>query len=93
MEVQFSKRAVKFLKKVDPQTAERVRQKILQLYTALTEGGIIPFTELDIKKLKGGWEGYFRLRFGQMRVIFTLVEGEIAILLIYDIDFRGDVYN
>ncbi|MGF1514095.1 MAG: type II toxin-antitoxin system RelE/ParE family toxin [Elainellaceae cyanobacterium] len=93
MEVQFSKRAVKFLKKVDPQTAERVRQKILQLYTALAEDGIIPFAELDIKKLKGQWEGYFRLRVGQIRVIFTLVEGEIEILLIYDIDFRGDVYN
>ncbi|MGF1536269.1 MAG: type II toxin-antitoxin system RelE/ParE family toxin [Elainellaceae cyanobacterium] len=93
MEVQFSKRAVKFLKKVDLQTAERVRQKIFQLYTALAEDGIIPFTELDIKKLKGQWEGYFRLRVGQIRVIFTLVEGEIAILLIYDIDFRGDIYN
>jgi mRNA interferase RelE/StbE len=93
MEVQFSKRAVKFLKKLDAQTTERVRQKILQLHSILEADGIIPFTELDIKKLKGQWEGYFRLRVGQIRVIFTLVNNEIEILLIYDIDFRGNIYE
>lgn len=93
MEVRFSKRAVKFLKKLDPQTTERIRQKILRLHTILETDGIIPFTELDIKKLKGQWEGYFRLRVGQIRVIFTLVGDEIEILLIYDIDFRGNIYH
>ena len=93
MEVQFSKRAVKFLKKLDAQTTERVRQKILQLHSILEADSIIPFTELDIKKLKGQWEGYFRLRVGQIRVIFTLVNNEIEILLIYDIDFRGNIYE
>ena len=48
MEVQFSRRAVKFLKKLDAQTTERVRQKILQLHSMLEADGIIPFTELDI---------------------------------------------
>lgn len=93
MEVQFSKRAIKFLKKLDAQTAERVRQKILQLHDSLETDGIIPFTELDIKKLKGQWEGYFRLRVGQVRVIFTLVGNAIEILLIYDIDFKGSIYD
>lgn len=93
MEVQFSKRAIKFLKKLDAQTAERVRQKISQLHTILETDGIIPFTELDIKKFKGQWEGYFRLRVGQVRVIFTLVGNEIEILLIYDIDFRSSLYD
>ena len=64
MEVRFSKRAVKFLKKLDVQSAEKVRQKILQLQSMLEAEGIIPFTELDIKKLKGHWDGYFRLRVG-----------------------------
>lgn len=93
MEVRFSKRAVKFLKKLDAQSAEKVRQKILQLQSMLETEGVIPFTELDIKKLKGQWDGYFRLRVGQIRVIFTVIDGEIEILLIQDIGFRGGIYN
>jgi mRNA interferase RelE/StbE len=93
MEVRFSKRAVKFLKKLDAQSAEKVRQKILQLQSMLEAEGVIPFTELDIKKLKGQWDGYFRLRVGQIRVIFTIIDGEIEILLIQDIGFRGGIYN
>lgn len=93
MEVQFSKRAVKYLKKLDAKTAERVREKILQLLSMLEVEGVIPFTELDIKKLKGQWEGYFRLRVGQIRVIFTLVREELEILLIYDINVRGSIYE
>jgi len=93
MEVRFSKRAVKFLKKLDAQSAEKVRQKILQLQSMLETEGVIPFTELDIKKLKGQWDGYFRLRVGQIRVIFTVMDSEIEILLIQDIGFRGGVYN
>ncbi len=93
MEVQFSKRAVRFLKKQDAKTADRIRQKVLQLQSMLETEGVIPFNELDIKKLKGQWDGYFRLRVGQIRVIFTVVEGEIEVLLIYDIDVRGSVYE
>jgi len=93
MEVRFSKRAVKFLKKLDIQSAEKVRQKILQLQSRLETEGVIPFTELDIKKLKGQWDGYFRLRVGQIRVIFTVIDSEIEILLIQDIGFRGGIYN
>lgn len=93
MEVRFSKRAVKFLKKLDAQSAEKVRQKILQLQSMLETEGVVPFTELDIKKLKGQWDGYFRLRVGQIRVIFTVIDGEIEILLIQDIGFRGGIYN
>lgn len=93
MEVQFSKRAVKFLKKLDAKTLERVRQKILQLQARIEAEGVIPFNELDIKKLKGQWDGYFRLRVGQIRVIFTLTADDIEVLLIYDIDVRGSVYE
>ncbi len=93
MEVRFSKRAVKYLKKLDAKTAERVREKILQLLSMLEVEGMIPFNELDIKKLKGQWDGYFRLRVGQIRVIFTLVGEDLKILLIYDINVRGRIYE
>ena len=93
MEVRFSKKAVKFLKKLDAETTDRVRQKILQLQSFLETEGAIPFTILDIKKLNGDWDGYVRLRVGQIRVIFTIIDGKVEILLIYDIDFRGNVYE
>lgn len=93
MEVRFSKRAVKYLKKLDAKTAERIREKILQLLSMLEVEGVIPFNELDVKKLKGQWEGYFRLRVGQIRVIFTLIGDELEILLIYDINVRGSIYE
>ncbi|MGF1566773.1 MAG: type II toxin-antitoxin system RelE/ParE family toxin [Nodosilinea sp.] len=93
MEVRFSKRAVKYLKKLDDKTAERVREKILQLLSRLEVEGVIPFNELDIKKLKGQWDGYFRLRVGQIRIIFTLIGEELEILLIYDINVRGSIYE
>lgn len=93
MEVRFSKRAVKYLKKLDAKTAERVREKILQLLSMLEVEGVIPFNELDVKKLKGQWEGYFRLRVGQIRVIFTLIGEDLEILLIYDINVRGSIYE
>ena len=47
--------------------------------------------ELDIKPLKGIWDGFSRLRVGKIRVIF-LVDLEQDELFIYLIDFRGDVY-
>jgi len=93
MEVRFTKRAIKYLKKLDAKTAERIREKILQLLSMLEAEGVIPFNELDVKKLKGQWEGYFRLRVGQIRVIFTLMGDELEILLIYDINVRGSIYE
>lgn len=53
---------------------------------------VIPFQELDIKKLKGNWQGFIRMRVGKIRVIFTINDGQNE-LLVYAIDFRGDVYK
>ena len=42
--------------------------------------------------MKGEWEGFYRLRIGNIRVIFT-VDLECSDLDIYVIGFRGDVYK
>jgi mRNA interferase RelE/StbE len=62
------------------------------LLIAVEEQGIIPFTVLDIKKMKGEWEGFYRLRIGKIRVIFT-VSLDGADVEIYTIRARGDVYK
>ncbi len=44
MEVRFSKRAVKHLKKLDAKTAEHIREKIFELLSWLKTEGLIPFS-------------------------------------------------
>ncbi|NEP63488.1 MAG: type II toxin-antitoxin system RelE/ParE family toxin [Symploca sp. SIO2G7] len=92
MAVKFHKQAIKFLQKANPEDISRIQVQLNQLLLAVEEQGIIPFTVLDIKKMKGEWEGFYRLRVGNMRVIFT-VSLDSADIEIYTIGPRGDVYK
>lgn len=71
---------------------ENIREQINQLLIAVEEQGIIPFTELDIKKMKGDWEGFYRLRIGKNRIILT-IEIDSRDIEIYAIGARGDIYK
>lgn len=92
MELNFSKNALKFIKKLSDKDTERVRNKILQLLNSVEESGLVPSGELDIKTLEGEWQGFLRMRVGEIRIIFT-VDIEQDELQIYDIGFRGDIYK
>jgi mRNA interferase RelE/StbE len=92
MAVKFHKQAIKFLQKANPEDVARIQGQLSQLLIAVEEQGVIPFTILDIKKMKGEWEGFYRLRVGKIRVIFT-VSLDSADVEIYTIGARGDVYK
>ncbi len=92
MTIKFSRNAIKFLDKITEKDKERIRQKIKTLVLSIEEQGIIPFRELDIKKLSGEWSEFFRMRIGRMRIIFK-IDREKDDFLVYEIDFRGDVYK
>jgi mRNA interferase RelE/StbE len=92
MAIKFRKNAVKFLDKAHPEDVERIREKLKQLLTSIEDRGVIPFTDLDIKKMKGDWDGFYRLRLGQIRIIFT-VHPDSSCLEAYAIGSRGDVYK
>jgi mRNA interferase RelE/StbE len=92
MEIKFSKNSIKFLNKLPSKNQEQIREKILYLLNDLENQQLIPFQQLDIKKLKGNWQGFFRMRVGKIRVIFT-IQDDFNELLVYEIDFRGDVYK
>jgi mRNA interferase RelE/StbE len=92
MAVKFRKQAVKFLQKANSEDVAKIQSQLNQLLIAIEQQGIIPFTELDIKKMRGDWEGFYRLRVGKMRVIF-IVDFDSAELEIYTIGARGDVYK
>ena len=92
MAIKFRKNAIKFLEKANLEDAEKIQEKISQLLYFVEEQAIIPFTELDIKKMKGDWEGFYRLRIGKIRNVFTVntQSGEVEI---FTIGARGDVYK
>lgn len=92
MGIKFRKNAIKFLEKADIEDTARIREKINQLLIFVEEQGIIPFTELDIKKMKGDWEGFYRLRIGNIRIVF-IVDFDSSEIEIYTIGSRGDVYK
>ena len=92
MAIKFRKNAIKFLEKADIEDAARIREKLNQLLIFVEEQAIIPFTELDIKKMKGDWEGFYRLRIGKIRIVL-IVDLDSAEIEIYSIGARGDVYK
>ena len=92
MELLLSKASLKFLEKLSPKETEKLKDRLAHLLQLIETEGIIPFNELDIKSLKGDWKGFFRMRVGKVRVIFT-IDLEADELQVYDIDFRGNIYK
>lgn len=92
MVIKFRKNATKFLEKANLEDINKIQEKLNILLTMVEEHQIIPFIELDIKKMKGDWEGFYRLRIGSIRVIFS-VDLNRAEVEVYTIGTRGDVYK
>lgn len=92
MAIKFRKQAIKFIEKADPDTLSRIQERLRQLVASVEEQSIIPFTELDIKQMKGEWEGFYRLRIGKIRLIFT-VDTASGNIEVYAIGNRGDIYK
>lgn len=82
--VKFTVEAEKDLDKLDKQIRERVLEKILWLKDNFDQ--IIPLP------LGGRWQGFFKLRVGDWRVIYE-VEDVKKRLTIHLIDHRDKVYQ
>ncbi|NOZ62413.1 MAG: type II toxin-antitoxin system RelE/ParE family toxin [Calditrichaeota bacterium] len=91
MNIKFSSSARKFIEKSGKREQEKIRLKIKMLLQTIEESGFIPFQELHIRKLKGEWQGFYRMRIGAIRVIFR-IDREQRVIYVYDIDYRGSVY-
>lgn len=77
MQIQYKKKAVKYINSCDKTTKQKIKESIEKLPLG------------DVKKLKG-FESEYRLRVGNLRVLFSL---ENDIITINDIDSRGQVYK
>lgn len=78
--IEFDKRAVKFISKQPKTQRERLFKAIYML----------PLSG-DIKAMQGH-QGYFRLRVGDYRVIYT-VDDNVLIVRIIEVGNRGDIYK
>ncbi|MHC8495323.1 type II toxin-antitoxin system RelE family toxin (plasmid) [Thalassospira sp. SM2505] len=81
--IRYTKRALKGLSRIPAKGQKAIYDKIGLLAENPQRN------DLDIKKLKGG-AGYFRLRVGTYRVIFS---EDGVILQVEDIGPRGSIYR
>lgn len=77
MQIEYSKKSVKYINCADKPTKKRLKEAIEK----------IPLG--DIKKLQGAVEGY-RLRVGDLRILFTMEDNKIYIDNIIP---RGQAYK
>jgi mRNA-degrading endonuclease RelE of RelBE toxin-antitoxin system len=86
--VGFTRDALSFLKK-NVRLSEREVIVFIQ-------GAIRTFqgerTSINIKKLKGDWRGFYRIRKGNLRIIAAF-DFEHRSVLIENIDWRGSAYK
>ena len=84
--VDYSRGSEKFIEKQN--IREEVREELRRFLIRLRGENV----NVDVKKLTGDWTGYYRLRKGKIRIIFSLNKSEKS-LYVEKIDYRGDVYK
>ena len=84
--IDYSRDAEKFIQKHNIQV--EVREELKKFLIRIKGEDV----NIDLKKLEGKWEGYYRLRKGKIRIIFEVNKNE-KVLFVERIDFRGDVYK
>ena len=61
--IRYHREAKKFLRRLEDDKRNLLLNKLNELKICLEEG-IFPVRRFDLKKLKGKWRGFFRLRVG-----------------------------
>ncbi|MDP2926768.1 MAG: hypothetical protein Q8N65_01370 [bacterium] len=85
--IDLSKNAEKFISK-NELTLDEVRELVGKAIYYFQGEDI----NINIKKLKGDWKGFYRIRTGRMRIIVEF-NFENLVLFIEEIDWRGNVYK
>jgi mRNA interferase RelE/StbE len=83
-EVVFSRQAEKFYNKADDKLIFKINQVIQEL-------SVQPFIGNNIKKLRGYFDGMYRYRIGDYRIVYS-VENSIKIISVIWIGKRKDAY-
>jgi len=89
--IKYHRDAKKFLEKLDKNRRRLILDRLEELKRYLQDG-IIPIRRLDIKKLRGKWEGFLRIRVGEFRIIVK-IDPSTRIIYVYHVHLRGEVYK
>ncbi len=87
--VELSKESRKYLSKSEKKVVSTILGKIDNFKAWLENKG--PLTA-DVKRLKGNWKGFYRIRVGNIRIILSLDRNK-KIVKVYDMGHRGNVYK
>jgi mRNA interferase RelE/StbE len=83
VEIRYSKKALKYLLKLQPKLRDRIRNTIRKIADGNTQGlNIVAMQDVDA----------FRVRIGDYRVIYEINDDEL-VLIVIKIGARGDVYK
>jgi len=83
VEIRYSKKALKYLLKLQPKLRDRIRNTIRKIADGNTQGlNIVAMQDVDA----------FRVRIGDYRVIYEINDDEL-VLIVIKIGVRGDVYK
>ena len=85
-EIQYAKAADKFLKK-----HENIRTQYESAIRELFVGNCPE--KVDVKRIKGKHNNYFRIRLGDYRVVYTIIKDKIIVVVTLVAGNRGDVYK
>ncbi len=75
-----------------PEDRRRLVEEKLKEIVETLEYGVLPYRRLDIRRLRGEWDGFLRLRTGNIRVILRL-DFENKIVYVYNIHYRKSAYK
>ena len=85
-QIEYSKRADDFIE--EHGIKDVARESIKNFVLKITGSNI----NIDVKKLKGEWAGFYRIRKGKIRIILK-PSIESKSIFVDIVDFRGNVYK
>ena len=85
-EIQYTKAADKFLK-----AHEDVREQYEDSIKELLVGDHPE--KVDVKRIRGKRNDYYRIRLGGYRIVYTIINGKIIVINTLLAGVRGDVYK
>ena len=85
-DIQYTKCSEKFFRKHED-VRKQYEASIKELLT-----GEHP-EKIDVKRIKGKKNDYYRIRIGENRIIYTLIGGKIIVIMTIMAGPRGDIYK
>ena len=84
-DVKFHRRARQYFKRLQPSVQDAIKEKLKKLAED-------PENYPNVKQMEGNWAGFYRLRHGNLRIIY-LHHQDKNLILVTHIAPRGDIYK